>query len=253
VSDYLFERGFRGLVRAAAEAAQMAQQSVWTLLVSAVRDRLTPRPWNPLMADAESPCTLVRRDVREAARHAEDFVHPWFSRTATRGCPPGIVWQASAIHAPPAYYPSFPHSVPEREFPLLSQPLVELCLRIPMYLLIAGGRDRALARRAFAQALPSAIVNRHSKGRIDRHVRNILDQNLDFVREILLDGFLVQQGLLDRAELERYLSRDLSPADSQYGQILQVHLCTEVWLRRWLGTVPDRNCKLAPAQIRAGA
>ena len=37
----------------------------------------------------------------------------------------------------------------ERISPLFSQPLMELCLRIPTYVLTEGGWDRAVARRAF--------------------------------------------------------------------------------------------------------
>ena len=118
--------------------------------------------------------------------------------------------------------------------PLLSQPLVELCLRIPTYVLIKNGMDRATARRAFAPDLPPEIVKRRNKGRIDQHVRNTLDHNLDFVRDVLLNGHLVKQGLLDRRNLELYLSRERSPADFQYTEILHEHLCVEAWLARWL-------------------
>jgi asparagine synthase (glutamine-hydrolysing) len=136
---------------------------------------------------------------------------------------------------PPAYYNSFHQGVyPERTLPLLSQPLVELCLRLPTYLLIESGRDRALARRAFERDLPAEIVRRQQKGRIDQHVRNILDLNLEFVRELLLEGELVKRGLLNRGALELYLTRNRSPADFQYSEILQEHACTEAWLRSWL-------------------
>jgi hypothetical protein len=60
----------------------------------------------------------------------------------------------------------------------------------------------------------------------------VLDANLGFVREYLLDGVLVKRGLLDRKNLERYLTRDSSPADYQYTEILQEHLCVEAWVRR---------------------
>jgi asparagine synthase (glutamine-hydrolysing) len=94
--------------------------------------------------------------------------------------------------------------------------------------------DRATARRAFAPDLPPEISKRRAKGRIDQHVRNIMDINLGMVRELLLDGRLVKEGLLDRRNLELYLSRDRSPADFQYSEILHEHLCTEAWLARWL-------------------
>jgi hypothetical protein len=54
------------------------------------------------------------------------------------------------------------------------------------------------------------------------------------VRDRLLNGRLVKEGLLDRRNLELYLTRERSPADFQYAEILQEHLCVEAWLSRWL-------------------
>ena len=53
---------------------------------------------------------------------------------------------------------------------------------------------------------------------------------------MLLDGLLVGRGLLNRESLELYLTRERSPADFQYSEILQEHLCTEAWLRAWITT-----------------
>jgi asparagine synthase (glutamine-hydrolysing) len=146
-----------------------------------------------------------------------------------------VLWHALSVSAAPAYYNSFEAGpYPERTLPLVSQPLVELCLRIPTYVLIKNGMDRATARRAFAPDLPPEIVKRRNKGRIDQHVRNLLDANLDFVRDFLMNGRLVKEGLLDRRNLELYLTRDRSPADYQYAEILHEHLCIEAWLSRWL-------------------
>ena len=76
-------------------------------------------------------------------------------------------------------------------------------------------------------------MRRFAKGRADQHFRDVLDANLPFVRELLLDGVLVQKGFLNRANLEQYLTRERSPADFQYNEILQEHVCTEAWLRSW--------------------
>jgi len=234
VTDYLFDHGLsRGLLRIAADAARISGSSIWPLLYRAVRTRLVGKPRSPI-SDPEIPRTLINPEVLASAGRDPSLVHPWFAQERTRGVPPGILWHASAVATPPAYYSSFtdcPYR--ERTMPLLSQPLVELCLRIPTYLLIQSGIDRALARRAFSRDLPELIVRRRGKGRIDQHVRNILDANIGFVREMLLDGRLVKEGLLDGNGLERYLTREHSPADAQYVQILQEYLCLEAWLARW--------------------
>ncbi|MGH8139328.1 MAG: asparagine synthase-related protein, partial [Steroidobacteraceae bacterium] len=236
VTDYLFDHGMGAdLMRVAVDAARISRKSVWPLLYKAVCARLFPPRWDPIAVTGRPAGTLVSEDVLKSARGDRNLLHPWFTPAAIRGVPPGILWHALTVAVPPAYYNSFSDCpCPERTLPLLSQPLVELCLRIPTYVLIDSGMDRAIARRAFASDLPPQIVQRRNKGRIDQHVRNILDANLDFVRSILLNGRLVNEGLLDRKSLELYLARDRSPADFQYAEILQVHLCIEAWLSRWL-------------------
>jgi asparagine synthase (glutamine-hydrolysing) len=238
VTDYLFDHGFgAALLRTAIDAARVSRKSIWPLLVQAVSARVFEREWDPIAMSKPLSRTIVNSDVITAAKRDKDFSHPWLTPAATRGVPPGILWHIMSLSMPPAYYGSFSRgSYPERTMPLLSQPLVELCLRIPTYLLIKSGRDRALARRAFTDDLPGEIIRRQAKGRADQHVRNILDANLKFVRELLLDGLLVRRGLLNRASLELYLTRDRSPADFQYSEILQEHVCTEAWLRTWLTT-----------------
>ena len=236
LTDYLFAHGLgTGLLRTAVDAARVSRRSIWSLLAQALQIRLFGRRWDPIALAKPLPRPVVNADVIAAAKRNPAFVHPWFTPAAVRGAPPGILWHAMAVSIPPAFYSSFTRDpYPERTLPLLSQPLVELCLRIPTYLLIESGWDRALARRAFERDLPTQIVRRRAKGRVDQHMRNILDANLDFVREMLLDGLLVQHGLLDRRALELYLTRERSPADFQYGEILQEHLCTEAWLRSWI-------------------
>jgi asparagine synthase (glutamine-hydrolysing) len=248
VTDYLFARGVdRGLLSTAVDAARVSRKSIWSLIWQALRSRLFKPEWDPISMAKPLTRTIVSSDVVDVAKRNKGFTHPWLTPEATRGIAPGILWHIMSLSMPPAYYSSFLRSdYPERTFPLLSQPLVELCLRIPTYVLIRSGRDRALARRAFADDLPAEIVRRFAKGRADHHFRNVLDANLPFVRELLLDGVLVQKGLLNRAALEEYLTRERSPADFQYNEILQEHVCTEAWLRSW----PTSSCA-APSSAHA--
>jgi asparagine synthase (glutamine-hydrolysing) len=238
VTDYFFAHGLgAGLMRTALDAARVSRKSIWPLLWQAARMRILRPEWDPVAAMKPVTRTIVNSEIVEAAKRNTALSHPWLTPSATRGVPPGILWHIMSVSTPPAYYSSFQRdSYPERTMPLLSQPLVELCLRIPTYVLIRSGRDRAVARRSFERDLPTEIVRRQAKGRTDQHLRNILDANLDFVRELLLDGLLVQHGLLERRALELYLTRERSPADFQYTEILQEHACTEAWLRSWATT-----------------
>jgi asparagine synthase (glutamine-hydrolysing) len=132
-----------------------------------------------------------------------------------------------------------PHG-PERIRPLASQPLIEACLRIPTYVLTAGGRDRAATRHAFAGEVPPAILSRRAKGGIDQLVQRLLLRNLPFVREFMLDGVLVKEKLLNRQKVERVLATQgmLGP---EVGELMARHLSTEAWVRVWLDSPKDSS------------
>src|SRR4029077_11360715 len=184
VADYFFDHGFgAGLLRTAVDAAQVSRKSIWPLLAKAVRARVLPKRFSTMAEAARVERALVNADVLKAAAANVDFEHAWFAGEAARGVAPGVLWHVSTVSIPPLYYNSFgPEKAPERTLPLLSQPLVEACIRIPSYLLIRSGRDRAIARKAFSSELPETIVKRTAKGRVDQYLRNILDANLDFIR-----------------------------------------------------------------------
>jgi asparagine synthase (glutamine-hydrolysing) len=232
VVDFMCRRGVRPeLLRVALDAARIDRRSIWPLLRAAVRHRVRQRRWSPF-SEALQQRTLVTPQAGELASSNEELLHPWFE--AADNLTPGKVWHIVSMSLAAAFYDSFGRADgPERTVPLMSQPLIELCLSIPTYVSVSGGRDRAVARRAFANDVPAEIVRRRAKGAIDHYSVAVLDNNLPFVRELLLDGLLVRERILDRASLERHLSREHSPADFEYNEILHQHLCTEVWLRRW--------------------
>ena len=236
VTDYLFDHGpGRGWLGVAMDAARISHRSIWPLLLGSVRSRLRPSRWDSISELAQRPRTLVNEEVVRLARRETSASYAWFTEDATRSVPPGILWHALTVAASPPYYSAFSgNGCPEQTLPLMSQPLVELCLRIPTYVLIRDGVDRATARRAFARDLPREILARRNKGRIDQHLRNLLDANRQVVREWLLDGWLVREGLLNRDILELYLRPEGSRSDHQYSEILQHYLCIEAWLAGWL-------------------
>jgi len=231
VADYLERHGLSPrLFGVALNAARIAHASVWAMLRGALRSRFARRRWNPVREAGEHR-TVINPAVIEAVRADDTLLHPWF--TSVERLPPGKLWHVISLSLAPAFYDSFGREeAPERTLPLLSQPLIELALRTPTWLSTAGGQDRSIARRAFSGDVPAEIVRRRAKGAIDHYSRRILDRNLEFVRETLLEGLLVREGILDRHGLERQLSRERSPADFEYNEILNQHLCTEAWLRR---------------------
>jgi len=123
-------------------------------------------------------------------------------------------------------------------FPLLSQPVVELCLAMPVEILTAGGRSRALARVAFTGEVPAMVLERSAKGDLSAYYGRCLVDSLDWVRPHLLDGCLVEAGLIDRAALDQALTPQQLVWRGGASAVLSAAL-TESWVRAWQRLVPD--------------
>lgn len=116
--------------------------------------------------------------------------------------------------------------------PALSQPVMEACLATPIPRLTLGGHDRLLARRAFADRLPSAIIDRRSKGELGLYYGQLVGTNLHRLRPHLLEGNLVGAGLINRPQLEAALQLDRLIWQGGYTEVLRLAL-TESWVRAW--------------------
>lgn len=117
--------------------------------------------------------------------------------------------------------------------PLMSQPVLELCLAIPTWDWIEGGRDRAVARQAFARHLPKEIIHRSSKSGPDAFCEAILTERRVEIRERLMDGHLARQGILDRLALEEVLSDPRPNIGLAHARIM-AFLDAEAWIDHWL-------------------
>jgi asparagine synthase (glutamine-hydrolysing) len=232
VVDYLRHFGFRsGVFGVALDAARINHTSIWPTLYDGLM-RHWKRPSRNVLAEFGGRRAVIPRDVYERARKDHTLFPPWIREAEL--LTPGLMWQILCLSIPPQFYESFGGATTiERTPVLLSQPVMEACLRIPTYVWITGGRDRSIARRAFTDVLPQAIVRRTQKGLVDRYNRRMLDKNAVFLREMLLDGLLVKAGLLDRAKIEEFTNASASSEGFEYNEVLRHHLCTEIWLRRW--------------------
>jgi asparagine synthase (glutamine-hydrolysing) len=226
--DYRRRHGIRtALLRLALDAARMEGATVWDVLVS------------PRFRSATAQLTagiaryqFVSANVRESVGQCRLFVHPWFDRDSN--LPPGKWWHLFCLTTAMdrnMYDPIETAQPPENLAPLVSQPLLELVLQLPTYLLLTGGRDRGLARRAFRPDLPNEIRLRRSKAATYDSAKVLLASNLGFVKEMLMDGMLAREGILDRASLQSVL-RGVGKIEGHAGQILICLMC-EAWLRQW--------------------
>jgi len=240
--DYFLRRGVNPrLLGCAIDAAYLEKISVGSVLRSALTLYRNRKKFDPL-AEFYQYRQIVHPDVVEWVRRGNRFLHSWF--TLCDSVPPGKLWHAYWLSFPMWYYdPLGADDNAEKVDPLISQPIVECCLRIPTYLLIHRGIDRAIARSAFEPDVPMEILRRRSKGIMEDHAKDTLLENLRFCRDLLLDGVLAGHGLLDRRRLDESLSGEPSTAKAYMAEVF-VCLSAEAWLRRWM----DQPKRKASAQ-----
>ncbi len=231
VADYLHSRSldFRGL-EIALGSARIRRTTVWKTLIQGLLDSKAKDPLRPLMRLYEfSP--LLTREVVDEVKSRRMFIPHWFELPC--GAPPGKCWQVVSLSMNESLHDlTADELAPEIVHPLLSQPIQELCLRIPTELLALRGVDRGLARQAFRQFLPPEVVRRQSKGTIPGLMKAIWLENLEFVREFLLGGLLIKERLVDAERLERTLRADFSESFACANNVFSL-TGAEAWVRGW--------------------
>lgn len=230
VGDILRVQGVGpGLLKWALQVAERDGYSIWAVLRSAIRDGIWRPDWDPLV-EVIKKREFITPAARDAAtKDARRYVHPCLQDTDD--IPLGKLWHIYQLSIPPCFHLNLGEAGgADRVEPLTSQPLLELVLRIPSYVLCLGAQERGLARHAFRSDLPVEILRRRVKGGIRGYIKDALLSNITFVREMLLDGELVRNGLLSRHQLERALGSKSDRLSSDPGELFD-YLTMEVWVR----------------------
>lgn len=194
-----------------------ALRQAWGLVHSDRRYRVRP---NPLFLHPDFVAGLGDKD----------WHHPWLDAPA--GALPGkAAHVATILRVQPNLEPSLGDRYPVLN-PLVSQPVVEACLKIPSWASREGGRDRALLRRAFAEILPPAVLDRRVKGTPGRFAAQVLDHFRSPIRERLLGGCLAASRIVDAAALDRILAGERPIPDLERVRILEL-VNIEAWIGHW--------------------
>jgi asparagine synthase (glutamine-hydrolysing) len=233
VSEYLHRHGLRPeAFRIAAQVALGTDRSRFTVFSNSLRGWLLGSGSSSHAQDVLESSCLVNPDVAETLAQRPRYPQPWY-RPAHE--PWNSIRQLEILPTPADFYNAVnePDTLsPEIISPFYSQPAIELCLRIPLYVHFEDGRDRGLARRAFSREVPRPILRRMRKERMPGLYGELVRRNRDFLRELLLDGVLIGEGLLSRTAVENALSGAPSSTVGSAEEIFR-HLDTEMWARRW--------------------
>jgi asparagine synthase (glutamine-hydrolysing) len=162
------------------------------------------------------------------------FPHPWFK--SVKGSPWGLIYRLGSLVSGPEFYDPYLRqdaTGAEVIHPLFSQPVVELCLSIPLYLHFHGGRERALARMAFSDEVPHDIVRRQWKDRGSTLESELVHSNRRFIYDFLSKGTLAGAGLIDGESLKLTLADTPDRKQAEPAALLHC-MNVELWARKWM-------------------
>jgi asparagine synthase (glutamine-hydrolysing) len=234
-ADYIRARRFDSRFLAIVlQAAQLDRISVWTVLHNALMNGLFKPPMSFLPGEFRNPAgSLLTREACEAVYDVDSprFLHPWLREL--QGVPFGKFPLIGSLGWNSAYFGALREPMePELIHPFFSEPLMELCLRLPSFSMLRDGWDRALVRQAFEPELPEMVRTRTSKGSPNLYVRERIEHNKAFIRDFLSDGILVKQGLLDRSKLVDCLPGQTTRSGTSLGR-LWACVAAEAWSHAW--------------------
>lgn len=193
-----------------------------------------------LRANATQPkCdfTGLRREMIEAIGTPRPR-HPWMIAAATAY--PGKIAHVGNVMRAQKNISFYSHGDgPPQIAPLLSQPVVELCLSIPTWRWVAAGHDRAVARQAVQHILPKAIADRTSKGGPDGFMHALSRRRGHEIREFLRNGVLVREGVIDPEFLDG--PHEIGWRGKPAARRLLAFGVAESWTRYWLASADDRS------------
>ncbi len=239
IDTYIRRYGFRPEVLGiAARVGRSRDQLAWSLIAQSVRRLIfgsTLGDFNRVHVIGNELLNLeFQRGRLKATRHP----HPWFRDR--EDIPWSTVLMLGELGGSPEQFGHFSRAedpAVEQLMPLVSQPAMEIFLRIPLYLHLKTGRNRGLARDAFSREVPKKVLRRTWKDRGPGYLEAIVHRNIKFLTEVLLDGYLVKEKLLERAELTAALSE--TSGNLQYHcDSLLFFSDIETWLRRWPNVEP---------------
>jgi asparagine synthase (glutamine-hydrolysing) len=198
--------------------AHWTRQPIWTLLPMLWRCRRSA-----LQLSTRLPPFVSRREA--------PYFSPWLD--GTTHLPPAKRLQMWGLANSRLYFgESYRSRHADVVHPLMSQPLVEHVLAIPVLDLTRARRDRAPARQAFTARLPEEVIARRGKGDLTSYYGRLVAASLGFLRPHLLDGCLAREGLIARPVLDAMLDPQRLIHEDHYAELLSAAII-EAWVRTW--------------------
>lgn len=231
-ADYVLREGAgRRSVAELLSAARLSESSVWAVLREVLPALIDGGAQHARrFAGIRSRKTRVNQQAHETLDPAEALPH--WARAPDGVAPAKFEQVVSLVHLFQIRTGFASSPAGALLHPLISQPLVELCLKTPTYILCADGRPRGLARQAMAGLIPDEVRLRRSKGDASRFYVEQLAAHHRLLSDTLLEGALVESGYISPDDMKAFLHPGAFRTET-FGRMILVYYVIECWLRRW--------------------
>lgn len=211
-------------------AARLSNRSVWFVLRESLLAIFLQSKPGATELGIRARCSPYNKLAHDKLSIAE-CLPSWCLRS--RGIPPAKFDQVSSLMHLFLVRETIDRPVSRDVFhPLISQPLIELSLRLPISMLCAKGVSRGLTRTAFKGRIPETIRMRMTKGETTRHHATKLANNYKLIAHELLHGELATRGLVSREQALPFMSEE-QVRTHKLGHRILIYYTIEAWLRSW--------------------
>jgi asparagine synthase (glutamine-hydrolysing) len=208
IDDFLCRKHLKWrIVPLAAQVALYKDSMVWQILLQGLRRWCFGTDMGDFRDRLMMSSSLGTKGLRDSVLSETRYPHAWF-RDLDR-VPWRTIWRMGNLLNAPSFYDPFrdvSEIYPQTVAPIYAQPVVELALRIPLYIHFLHGHERGLARQAFSGDIPAAICRRRWKDRAPGAFEEMTLGNREFIRDTLSSGNLAGKGLIDADAIEELLA-----------------------------------------------
>jgi asparagine synthase (glutamine-hydrolysing) len=116
--------------------------------------------------------------------------------------------------------------------PLLSQPVVELGLKIPTYQTFANGYDRIYFRKAVTKLQKTKALWRNIKGETSSSMVKNLAKSTDYIHDLVTGGRLAKEGVINLEWVEKEIQKIKHGHVDNLWPLLHM-IAVNKWLKQW--------------------
>ncbi len=232
LGDYFLDNGLSGIVGNAKKLTRLSRKSLFFFLKNALSGlyQYYTKGFDPLKYYDFKTHEWFKGSIDKSVY--KKLLMPMFMRNY-KGCPPAKLAHILSIFVGP-----FQSKIHNKDtgvpvlYPYYSQPMVELCLKMPIYDSYDECNSRLPFRKAVSEFFKTDLPFRKSKGETSGVLQIGLQQNIKRIKELLLEGYFARNHLVDRNKMQDFIHK-VAHGMTEHMHPFAALLTSELWLESW--------------------